>query len=147
MKRSNTTPNGELLPSLWSDLLNGERFFSSRWPMLDPEFTIPAANVIENGKAFRIELAVPGFSKDDFTIDVDDNLLSIYAEKQEEKNEEKERYTRKEFAYKSFSRSFTLPQNIDDAKIEAGYADGILNLTIPKKETTKDHPKKAIRVN
>jgi HSP20 family protein len=146
METAKTTRNGGFLPSIWSDLFNGDRFFDSRWPLAETVFS-PPANVIETETSFRIELAAPGFSKNDFTVDAEENILSVKAEKNEERNEEEEHYTRREFTHTSFSRSFTLPQNADDARIEATYADGILSLEIPKKESSKSTPKKQIPVS
>jgi HSP20 family protein len=145
METAKTTRNGGFLPSIWSDLFNSERFFDTRWPLIETVFS-PPANVVENEKSFRIELAAPGFSKNDFTVDAEDHVLSVTAQKSEERSEEEEHYTRREFSSTSFSRSFTLPQNIDDTKIEAMYADGILTLEIPKKESSKGTPKKQIQV-
>ncbi|MGZ4099428.1 MAG: Hsp20/alpha crystallin family protein, partial [Bacteroidia bacterium] len=79
-------------------------------------------------------------------INVEENVLTISAEKKEEKNEENDRFTRKEFSYNSFSRSFTLPQTVNAEKIDAKYTDGILKLEIPKKEEAKTLPKKEIKV-
>ena len=101
--------------------------------------TIPAVNIKETDKAFEVEVAAPGMDKKDFKIEVDNNVLVISSEKQEEKegNDENGKYTRREFSYQSFQRSFTLPMDlIDDKKIEAKYKDGILNIIIPKKEET-----------
>ena len=101
--------------------------------------TIPAVNIKESDKDFEVEVAVPGMNKKDFKIEVENNMLVISSEKKEEKSEEDKegKYTRKEFSYQSFQRSFTLPMDIiDDKKIEAKYKDGILTITIPKKEET-----------
>lgn len=138
--------NGNFFPTLLSDFFDNDKFFSNRW--LEKEFaqSLPSVNVKENSNEFNVELAVPGFKKNDFKISVDENTLTISAEKQEEKNEEKERFTRKEFSYNSFSRSFTLPQTVNAGKIDAKYNDGILKLNIPKKEEAKTLPKKEIKV-
>ncbi len=137
--------NGDFLYPFWTDLFNSERFFD-RLPLVEPVFSSPPANVIENGHSFKVELAVPGFSKDDFKVEIDDNVLSISAEKEEELESKEERYMRNEFRYVSFSRSFTLPKNCEDSKIEANYSDGILSLVVPKKEITTDRKKKEIKV-
>ena len=98
--------------------------------------TLPSVNVKENNQNFDIELAVPGMKKDDFKINLDRNILNISSEAKTE-NEQKDengKYTRREFNYSSFSRSFTLPsQMVDAEKIEANYTDGILKIMIPKK--------------
>lgn len=141
-----TNKTGNLFPTLMSDFFDNDNFFANRWFEKEFNQSLPAVNVKENNKEFNIEFAAPGFKKEDFKINVEENILTISAEKQEEKNEEKDRYTRKEFAYSSFSRSFTLPQTTNADKIDAKYNDGILNLTIPKKEEAKTQPKKEIKV-
>ena len=98
---------------------------------------IPAVNVKENENNFQIEVAAPGLKKEDFKLSLHENRLTISA-KQEAKTEEKtEKYTRQEFNYTSFQRTFTLPKNVDGDKIEATYADGILQVGLPKKEELK----------
>ena len=141
-----TTKNGNSLPSLLSDFFDNETFFNMSWLNRDSHQTIPAVNIKEGSKEFAIEFAAPGFKKNNFKIDVDGNQLTISAEKEEEKNEQNDRFTRKEFFYNSFSRSFTLPQNVNVEHIEAKYNDGILKLNISKKEETKSFPKKDIKV-
>lgn len=138
--------NGNLFPSVWSDFFDNNNFFSNRWFEKEFEQTLPAVNIKETNNEFNIEFAAPGFNKNDFKINVEENVLTISAEKQVETKEEKERFTRKEFSYNSFSRSFTLPQTVNAEKIDAKYTDGILKLNIPKKEEAKKLPKKEIKV-
>ncbi len=95
---------------------------------------VPSANVIEQEKEFIIELAVPGMKKQDFNIDMANGQLTISAEKKEEKEEEEKNFTRREFSYTTFSRSFTLPESINHENIKAQYNEGILRLNLPKKE-------------
>jgi HSP20 family protein len=135
-----------LVPSLFSDFFDYDNFFGGRWFGKEFGSTLPAVNIKEDSAKFDIEFAAPGFSKNDFKINVDRNVLTVSAEKKEEKNEENKRYTRKEFAYSSFSRSFTLPEGTNSDNIGAKYTDGILKLHIPKKEETKVLPKKQIEV-
>lgn len=98
---------------------------------------IPAVNVKESENAFQIEVAAPGLKKEDFKLSLHENRLTISA-KQEEKNEEKtEKFSRQEFNYSSFQRTFTLPKNVDGEKIGASYTDGILHVELPKKEEVK----------
>ena len=141
-----TRKNGDLFPSVLSDFFDTDRFFNTRWMEKEFEQTLPSVNIKENGKEFNIELAAPGFSKNDFKVNVEENVLIISAEKKEETKEENERFTRKEFSYNSFSRSFTLPQIVNGEKIDAKYSDGILRLCIPKKEEAKTLPIKEIKV-
>lgn len=141
-----TKRNGDQFPSVLSDFFDTDRFFNTRWMEREFEQTLPSVNIRENGKEFNIELAAPGFNKNDFKVNVEENVLTISAEKKEEKNVENERFTRKEFSYNTFSRSFTLPQIVNGDKIDAKYTDGILKLCIPKKEEAKTLPKKEIKV-
>lgn len=98
---------------------------------------IPATNIIENENSFSIELAAPGMKKDDFKINLENSVLTLSSEKKMENNEEKENYTRREFQYGSFRRSFNLPKTVETDKIKASYENGILKVEIPKKEETK----------
>ncbi len=98
---------------------------------------VPSVNIIENENDFLIELAAPGKSKSDFKIGLENQVLTISSEVNDENEEEKKNYTRREFVYNSFTRSFTLPKNIMHEKITADYKDGILRITLPKMEETK----------
>ncbi|MAE07337.1 MAG: heat-shock protein Hsp20 [Bacteroidetes bacterium] len=95
---------------------------------------MPSVNTIENDKDFILEIAAPGLKKDEFKINLENQTLTVSREVKEEKKEKKENYTRREFVYGNFSRSFTLPKSIMFDKIAADYNDGILKLTLPKKE-------------
>lgn len=108
--------------------------------------TLPAVNVIEKAESFSLELAAPGLKKEDFKINVNENVLTISAEKKVENEETKENYTRKEFNYTSFKRSFTLSKNIDVEKINASYNEGILSIELPKKEEAKTKEPRLIEV-
>lgn len=142
------TKNGEkLFPSVLSDFFNSDRFFSPRWMEGEFEQTMPAVNIKENHKQYFIELAAPGFSKHDFKVNLEDDMLIISAEKETEKDEENERFARKEYDYNSFTRSFTLPQNSNFEKMEAKYENGILKLMLPKKEASKTFLKKEVKVS
>ncbi len=98
---------------------------------------VPAVNIAETDGNFQIELAVPGFKKEDFKISIDKNVLSISTEKKNEDAQEDKRFSKREFSYAAFTRSFTLPETIDHNKIDAAYTDGILKLTVAKKEEAK----------
>jgi len=110
-------------------------------------FTDPAANIIESVDSFQLEIAAPGLVKDDFKINLENNILTISAEIEDEKREEGKNYSRKEFYYGSFSRSFTLPKTIDLDKIKADYDNGILKVALPKKEEAKVELKKEIKIS
>ena len=96
--------------------------------------SLPAANIKETEGSFLVELASPGMTKEDFKIELDEDLLTIRSEKETEKEEKDTRYTKREFNFTSFVRSFRLPEEVDAEKITAKYEDGILQLEIPKKE-------------
>ena len=96
--------------------------------------TRPAVNIKETEEGYGLEVAAPGFAKEDFKIDLDHDLLTISVEKENKTEEEKNGYTRREFNYASFKRSFTLPETVDREKIQASYTNGILNVGLPKKE-------------
>lgn len=110
--------------------------------------TLPKVNIKEDENGFVVEMAAPGMKKGDFKINVDNSLLTISSQKQEEQKEgEGEKYTRREFAYHAFTRSFTLPNSADADKVSASYNDGILTVTIPKKEEAKPKPPKSIEIS
>lgn len=112
----------------WFD--NGNSFFGR-------VMTVPAVNIVENKEDYMVSLAVPGMKKENFNIDVEGNMLTISSETEERKEETEDKYTRKEYNYSSFSRSFTLPEEVNKEKIEAKYEDGVLKLMLPKKEEAK----------
>lgn len=101
----------------------------------DSGITVPAVNVKESAGQFNIELAAPGMKKEDFKIDLDHNIISISSEKKmENENSEDGKYTRREYSFQSFSRSFSFPETVEPDKVKATYKDGILNITLPKKK-------------
>lgn len=97
----------------------------------------PSVNVTEAADSFQVEFAVPGFNKEDFKINVEKDILTVSGDHKAEKLEEDKKYSRKEFSYSSFKRSFTLPETVDVNKIEANYKDGILGLVVGKKAEEK----------
>lgn len=99
--------------------------------------TVPAVNISEHKDDFLVSIAVPGMKKEDFNIDVEGNLITISCEKEESKEEKEAKFTRKEYSYSNFSRSFTLPDEVMKDKIEAHYENGVLKMTLPKKEEAK----------
>ena len=111
---------------------------------------LPAVNIKEDDTSFNLELAVPGRKKEDFKIEIDNDLLTISTESKKESSSENEvnavKYTRKEFSYTSFKRSFTLPDTVNADKIDAVYADGILSFKLPKKEDSLPKPKRLIEL-
>lgn len=109
--------------------------------------TLPKVNIKENAEGFHLEMAVPGFKKKDFNISVEKEELIISAEIKSEKEEAEENFTRREFGYGSFQRTFVLPETVNGDKIEAKYEDGILNISIPKKEEAKPKPARIIKIS
>lgn len=97
----------------------------------------PSVNIHETDEGFLLELAAPGLQKEDFKVNLDGNVLSLSAELKSENEEKNEKLIRCEFSYNSFSRSFSLPKSADLDKIKADYKDGILKVSIPKREEAK----------
>ena len=108
--------------------------------------TFPAVNIKENEQNFELELAIPGQKRDDFNIEVDEQVLTIAMETRAEDEQVTDNYTRKEFSFSSFSRSFTLPETVDDSKIDASYREGILRIILPKREEALPKPKRMISI-
>lgn len=111
--------------------------------------SMPAVNIRESDDEYAIEVAAPGMKKGDFDLRLDHNVLSISSEKEHRNDEQDEKgnYTRREFSYQSFRRSFTLPDAADAEKIQARYDEGILNITIPKREEMKKRPPRTIDIS
>jgi HSP20 family protein len=132
VKFNNNRGNNALLPGfndVFESILN-DSFFNERMVT-----RVPAVNISESSDNYHIELAAPGLKKQDFKINVDDNLLNISVEQQIENNDRK--YNKREYSYNSFVRSFTLPDLADNNRIEATYEDGILKIDVAKKEEAK----------
>ena len=110
--------------------------------------SIPAVNIQETDESFSVEVAAPGKTKEDFNIELDNDVLTISSEekKEEETTDKKGRYTRKEFSYTNFKRAFSLPETVHSEKISAVYNSGVLEITLPKKEEAKVQPKRMIEI-
>ncbi len=108
---------------------------------------IPQVNIKETADAYTVEMAAPGLKKSDFEIDIEHQVLSISANQEKKKEEDNEKYTRKEFAYTSFKRSFNLPETIAEDKIKAQYSEGILSIVLPKKDEAKQQPPRRIKIS
>lgn len=134
-----------------SELFDIDRFFNEpmlRLPTWNTQLytQIPAANICENDTEFVVELAAPGMEKKDFVVDIDNGILEIKVEKTVEKKEEKSNYTRKEYDYSAFYRSFNLPETVIEDKINATYKNGILTIHLPKTKTAQKEKVKQIAV-
>ena len=133
-KTRNTAPYfNNVFDSLFSDALNKNYGVNK----------VPNVNIYENENEYKIELAAPGLSKEDFKIDLKKDNLSVWAEKKADPNVQKD-YSRKEFEYSSFARSFILPEGVDAEKISAEYINGILNITIGKQDEAKNTHKEIV---
>lgn len=129
------TPESGLFPSVpnWID-----DFFVDDWVKPSVKgVSIPAVNVSENKDAFKLKVAAPGFKKEDFKLEVKNGTLMISGEHKTETEDKEEKFTRQEYAFSAFSRSFTLPDNVNGDNITAQYADGILKVELPKKQTAE----------
>ena len=137
-----------LLNERWlTDFFDTDRFFDSDLLKMASVPPLPLVNIVEEEKGFVVEMAAPGMTKKDFNISIDNGLLTISAETKVETEDVKKNFTRKEFSFNSFTRSFTLPENVNEEKIEANYENGILKLHIGKKVLTKVQPKKQIAIH
>jgi HSP20 family protein len=136
------------MPSLFDRFFDGDLFDWNNRNFSNTNTTLPSVNIKDNADAFTVEVAAPGFEKGDFKIELNRNVLTVSSEK-EVKNETKEGevFTKREFSYQSFSRSFTLPQIADGDRIEANYSSGILTVSIPKREEAKPKPARTIEIN
>lgn len=123
-----------------------DNFFTNNWNTEDRASFVPATNIVEKENAFSIDLSAPGFSKADFKVEVENDTLVISGEHQEEKKEENVNYTRKEFNYGSFKRSFSLPENVNTDNVEAKYENGILNIVLPKRVEERVKAVKEVKV-
>jgi Molecular chaperone (small heat shock protein) len=131
------------LPSIFDDFF-GDEFMGIP---VSKQFATPAVNIMEKEKEFDIQIAAPGMTKDDFQISInDDNELVIHlektdkAEKKEDKDEKKCTWLRREFAYASYSQSFTIPDEVEECQISAKMSDGVLTIVLPKKEQVAKEP-------
>lgn len=132
--------------SNWVDhFFRDDDLMDNRW--FGTELTVPAVNVKETDEAFMVDMAAPGMKKKDFKIEIKEGVLNISSESKTEKEEKEEDYTRKEFSYTAFNRSFWLPENVKADDIKANYADGILKIMVPKVKVAKPEPAKRVTVS
>lgn len=142
VKRNNS--NGDFFPSIM------EEFFRPDWVggiQTPAHLTVPPVNIRETDMAFEVELSAPGKRKEDFNIEVDNDMLTISSEFKTENSEEDGKFTRREFSFSSFRRSFTLPETVKEDDIRASYENGILKINLPKREEALPKPRRAIEIS
>lgn len=135
------------LPTVFDDMLKND-WLGGTTGVNRLGTSIPAVNIQETEDEFKVEVAAPGKTKEDFQIELDNDLLTISSEdkREEESTEKKGNYTRREFSYTKFKRSFRLPETVDFGNIGAAYNNGVLELTLPKREEAKAQPKRMIEI-
>lgn len=135
------------IPALFDDFFSRELFNWGNNNFSHTSTTVPSVNISESNDHFEVEVAAPGMDKKDFKITLENNFLTISSAKQQREEKSEGKFTRREFSYQSFQRSFELPKDVvDENKIEARYANGLLHLTIPKKEEVKRKPLRMIEI-
>jgi len=140
--------NESYFPTFFDRFWNNELMDWNRSNFSSTNTSLPAVNVKETEDDFIIELAAPGMNKKDFKVSLNNNILTISSEIKDEKEESNDNYTRKEFSYQSFQRSFTVPENtVNGEKISAKYNEGILNIVLPKREEVKPQPEREIKIS
>jgi HSP20 family protein len=144
VKRNANFPS---FPSLFDDLFSRELFNWNNSNFSSTSTTVPSVNIKETDEHFEVEMAAPGMDKKDFKISLEGNTLSIASQKQRSEEKNEEGYSRKEFSYQSFQRTFVLPRDVvDDSKITARYENGLLHLTIPKLEEARKKAPRLIEI-
>lgn len=141
MRKSGMLPSTSFI----DDFLSRNIFDWSDWT--SEGSSVPKVNIEEASNEFKVEMAAPGMRREDFHIELDNDMLTISAESQDEQNAEGQNYTRREFRYESFKRSFYLPKTVEADEIKAKYKDGLLSLIIPKKEEARKKPVKTISIS
>jgi len=135
------------LPSMVDRFFEGDLFDWSNRNFSLTNTTLPSVNIRENDNEFKVEVAAPGFDKKDFRLELDHDVLTVSSEKRiENETKEDEHFNKREFSYQSFTRSFTLPNTVDGEHIDATYDKGILQISIPKREESKQKPSRMIEI-
>jgi HSP20 family protein len=143
-RNGNSVPS---IPALFDDFFSRELFNWGNNNFSSTNTTVPAINIQEKADHFEVEVAAPGMEKKDFNITLEGSILTISSVKQHTDEKKTENYTRKEFSYQSFQRSLELPKDmVEGEKIKANYENGLLRLTIPKKEEAKRKAPKQIEI-
>ncbi len=136
--------NRNYAPAYWDDFFN-DRVFNNNNQNQRKNIS-PAVNIIEADNEFKIEVAIPGLTRNDFNIEVEDDVLTISSVENETKEDKMPTYTRREFNFSSFKRSFQLPETIDQDQIQASHKEGVLSITLVKKEEVVQNAPKQIEV-
>ncbi|TPE46260.1 Hsp20/alpha crystallin family protein [Pontibacter mangrovi] len=147
--RGTTAPARPIFSDLFSDvdrMLDNDFLLMPMHMRRQFEGTMPSVNIRDKEKEFLIEVAAPGMKKEDFNIDLEEGMLTVSCQKEEDKTEEEQNYRRREYNYNAFSRSFNLPENVKPEDVKARYDNGILTLSVPKKEE-KAKPKAKIKID
>ena len=146
LANSDSNQNFPTLSNWLDDIFNRDlpSVFSSNF---NTGITLPKVNIKETADDFMIEMAIPGLKKSDFHIDIENQVLSISSETKDEKVHKDENYTCREFDYSSFKRTFSVPESVNNKKINASYNEGILSILLPKKEEVKQKPARSIKIS
>lgn len=135
-------------PSFFNRFFNDDLMDWNNSNFSSTNTSLPAVNVKEDDNKYEIEVAAPGMKKDDFNVKIENDVLTISSERKEETKNDEKGYSRREFSYQSFQRSFTLPEgHVLTDKIQAKYNDGILHIELPKREEVKPQPPKMIKIS
>lgn len=146
---ANKNSNGLTFPT-WSSWI--DEVFNRDVPTIftsnfNTGMTLPKVNIRETKDAYFVDMAVPGLKKSDFVIDLENQVLSISTEIEEQHQHQEENYTRREFGYSSFKRSFSLPETVNEDAIQAEYNNGVLSIHLPKKEEAIQKPARSIEIS
>ena len=137
MSAKSLIKTNEAVPSVFDDFFKPWNEWFNGGGLFGKTLNMPAVNITENKDDYKVSVAAPGLKKDDFKIDLEGNMLTVSCEREDSKEDKEARYTRKEYSYSSFQRSFALPEEINQEKIEATYEDGVLKVVLPKKDEAK----------
>ena len=137
MSTKSLIKSNEAVPSVFDDFFKPWNEWFNGGGLFGKTLNMPAVNITENKDDYKVSVAAPGLKKDDFKIDLEGNMLTVSCEREDSKEDKEARYTRKEYSYSSFQRSFALPEEINQEKIEATYEDGVLKVVLPKKDEAK----------
>jgi HSP20 family protein len=137
MNTKTLAKRSERMPSFFDDFFSKPLFDLIDGGFPSKRINVPAVNITERKDDYLVSMAAPGLKKEDFKIDVEGNMLTISSENEEENEETEEKFTRQEYSYSSFERSFTLPDEVNKDRIDAHYQDGVLKIVLPKKEEAK----------